>query len=116
MALTQAETARISGISSSFMCDILHERKKPSALVAERLERVTKIDLRAWLMPEQYYNHYIHRIIGNNYSFIKSNHNKTLKPNRLKPSNKSNKTTTSNKEKGENSNELGDSNTKEKEV
>jgi hypothetical protein len=73
MALTQAAIAKISGISSSFMCDILHERKKPSALVAEKLESVTKIEFRAWLMPQQYYNQLIHDVIGDEYSFIRLN-------------------------------------------
>ena len=74
MELSQTEIARKSGISTSFMCDILHERKKPSALVAERLEEVTDVELiRAWLMPQKYYNQLIHKVIGDGYSFIQSN-------------------------------------------
>ena len=64
MALTQAEIARMSGISTSFMCDILHERKKPSATISEKLERVTGINIRAWLMPHLYYNELIHQVMG----------------------------------------------------
>jgi len=86
MELSQTEIAKKSGISTSFMCDILHERKKPSALVAERLEEVTDVEFRAWLMPQKYYNQLINKVIGDAYSFMQSNNHSKKQFHKLRES------------------------------
>jgi len=52
--LTQIATD--AGCSLSHVSDILRGRRRPSSLLAEKLERATGVDRRAWLYPEEFPN------------------------------------------------------------
>ncbi len=67
---TQGELAKAVGISSTYYCDIIHERRTPRYSIAEKLEEVTGVEARAWLMPEKYFNAYIATKCGGEYSYI----------------------------------------------
>jgi len=67
--LSQKEIAEKAGISRSFLCDILHARKTPRPVVAKRLEKVTGVNVLAWLMPQDHYNALIHKVMGKQYSY-----------------------------------------------
>ena len=67
----QIQIADKAQISPSFYCDILHGRRVPSAVVAERLEQVTGIKFRSWLMPHKYYNKLVADKMGANYPLKK---------------------------------------------
>lgn len=81
--IKQKEIARLSNISKSFICDILHLRRRPSAEIAQRLEQVTGIELRAWLMPNEYYNEMIADTMGPKYLLKKPNAKKMQKERRM---------------------------------
>ena len=69
---TQKQLASLVGLSNSFLCDILHERKRPSPKNACKLENVTGVPFKAWLMPQCNYNQLIHKTRGDDYSFLKN--------------------------------------------
>ena len=94
--LKQTEIANKVGVSKSFICDILHERRRPSASTAEKLEKATGIDIRAWLMPQLYYNDLIFITLNHKYSYMQNIDN--------------------HKDKGENTNGLGNCNTKKEKI
>ena len=66
---TYKSAASACGISASYFCNIVHERKIPRYHVAERIANATGIDIRAWLIPEKYFNPYIASTLGTAYSF-----------------------------------------------
>ena len=74
----QVEVAEKVGISASFYCDILHERRTPRPDVAERLETVTGVKFKAWLMPEKHYNKLIDSKMKKDYSYNKDHEDKTI--------------------------------------
>jgi transcriptional regulator with XRE-family HTH domain len=55
------EMARKVGITTQFMWSITKGLRKPSATVAEKLEKATGIDRRAWLYPDEFHNPMISR-------------------------------------------------------
>jgi len=48
--------AKESGICAKHMSDILNRRRRPSPELAAQLERITGIDRRAWLWPDEFEN------------------------------------------------------------
>ena len=67
----QIEIANKAKISPSFYCDILHGRRVPSATVAERLEQITDVEFKAWLMPHKYFNQLVSDKMGDIYPLLK---------------------------------------------
>ena len=53
--MTQKEIAKKLGCSQQFISAVLHGRKRPSPRMAARLERITGVPLRVWLLgtPKQ---------------------------------------------------------------
>ncbi len=57
----QKEIASEAGISDSFYSGILSRDRRASPEVAARLERVTGIDRRSWLWPDEFHNPLLHK-------------------------------------------------------
>jgi transcriptional regulator with XRE-family HTH domain len=53
--------ARKVGITTTYMALIIKGKKLPSAAVAEKLEKATDVDRRAWLYPDEFHNPMISR-------------------------------------------------------
>lgn len=57
--LTDAQLSQSLGISIIYLRKLRYGERKPTKRVAEALERVTGIDRRAWLWPEEFHNPYL---------------------------------------------------------
>jgi len=57
--MSLSELSKVSGVAVSILSRYLNRKRGLSPMSARALERVTGIDRRAWLWPEEFHNPYL---------------------------------------------------------